>query len=209
MSEVRSPLRLGFARGTSPNKWAERWERATRSALELVPLEVPFGLDPAADIDVMLERTAPEERPVGTADPRTRHAVRLYEEAVVVVVPAGHELAGYESAGLDELALVGLLDHADHPSAWPDPEPWTDPSWKPADPAAALQIVATGAGAILLPLPLARHLSRKREYVVIPVDEAAGLPGTDVWASWDVERDADDVQHLVGIMRGRTARSSR
>ena len=69
--------------------------------------------------------------------------------------------------------------------------------------------VGTGAGAILLPLPLARHLAGKRTHAVIPVYDEKPLMGTQIWATWSVERDAGDVQQLVGIMRGRTARSQR
>lgn len=209
MNETRALLSLGFARGTSPGKWAERWERATGAPLELVPLALAFGWDPDADVSVMLERTRPGERPEGSLEPRTRHAVRLYEETLALVVPHDHELAGQDRASLDDISLAGLLDHADHSPEWPATEPWADPAWKPADPAAALEAVATGAGSILLPLPLARHLAGRREHSVIPVDDAAELPGTAVWATWSIGADDTDIQHLVGVMRGRTARSSR
>lgn len=192
--------------------------------LELLPLPLGFGTRPlpgadddadpgAARVDVLLERTAPGSRPEGSDEPeRSRHAIRLYEEAVALVVPAGHELADQRGIAPDDLQLVTLLDHADHSPQWPAAEPWTDPSWTPRDPVAALELVATGAGAILLPLPLARHLTRKRAHAVVPIDGAgsdAPLSGSEVWASWDVERDGNDVQRLVGIMRGRTSRSSR
>lgn len=213
MSEHR-PLRLGFARGMAPGKWAKRWQQAVGEPLELVPLGVTYGRDrrPLADgpVDVMLERTRPGELPEGTTGPEpTRHAVRLYIEAVALVVAADHELAG--EAGIDaaDLALVPLMDHGDHLPQWPAAEPAADPSWRPRNAAAALAVVATGAGAILLPLPLARQLSSRTEHAVLPVTGDTDLEGGVVWASWDLTRDASDVQQLAGIMRGRTARSSR
>ncbi|MCB1274262.1 MAG: LysR family transcriptional regulator [Leucobacter sp.] len=197
-------LRVGFARGVAPGKWARRWEEATGSRLELVPLPARG----THGFDLVLERVDPGALPQGANSPEaSRRAVRLYEESVAIVVAADHELADERRAGLDALQLVTLLAHPHHAPAWPAPEPWADPSWMPRDAAAALKLVASGAGAILLPLPLARHLSSKREHAVLPLD--AELPGTEIWASWAIERDAPDMQQLVGILRGRTARSGR
>ena len=209
-----TPLRLGFVRGVVPGKWARRWRAsAPGHPLELVPLDRAFGLGPeeaSSAADVLLERAAPGERPAGASGPDpARHALRLYTEAVALVVPAGHELADAGGVGVEELALVGLLDHPAHAAEWPRPEPWTDPAHAPADVGAALDLVAAGLGPILLPLPLARHLAVKREHVVVELTGDPAPPGTAIWATWAVGRDAADVQQLVGVMRGRTARSSR
>lgn len=214
MTDAVEQMRLGFTRGTSPSKWADRWHQATRTRLQLVPFGRAFGRPAAAssdggEPDVMLERALPGVRPEGSTEPRTRHAVRLYDEATALVVPAGHELAGQDRVTLEDLALVDLLDHAHHAPEWPAPRSWGDPEWKPQNPDGALELVATGAGAILLPLPLARHLVSKRDHAVITVAESAGLPGAAVWATWRLDRDAEDVQHLIGVLRGRTARSGR
>ena len=214
-------LVLGFARGVSPSKWVRRWEESqsgdAAQELRIVPLD-PSGRPPAGTVpDVLLERADPSARPgmqsetddadsEGTAP---RRAVRLYTESVALVVAQDHPLAGEPSMDRDALALVPLLDHPGHAAAWPDPEPWADPAWMPADVGAALELVATGAGAILLPLPLARHLASKRAHAIIPVHADPPLPGTEIWATWAAERDAADVQHLVAILRGRTSRSGR
>lgn len=208
-------LRLGFARGIAPNKWAKRWVLARpEHPLELVPLPVLFGSGVTAGhggtdhdgseppIDVMLERARPGQRP--EAD----HAILLYTEAVALVVAADHELAESDAFDTADLGLVHLLDHSDHSPDWPDPAPWADPSYAPENARAALDLVTAGLGAMLLPLPLARHLTRKREHAVLAL-RGAHLAGSTVWASWAAERDDADVQQLVGILRGRTARSSR
>lgn len=170
----------------------------------------------SATVDVMIERAAPGEFPAGSrGDDRRRHALRLYAEAVALVVPADHDLAELESLTTNELAEhlaagdITLLDHPDHASEWPAAEPWADPSWKPRNPAAALHLVAAGTGAILLPLPLARHLVGKREHAIIALHGEPEIAQSTVWATWALDRDAPDVQQLAGIMRGRTARSSR
>lgn len=171
-----------------------------------------------APLDVVIERTHPGSRPADTDGPnRTRHAIRLYREAVALVLPIDHELADPTRGGATEvevadLDLVTLLDHPDHAPEWPRPQPWADPAWMPRDAAAALALVATGAGGVLLPLPLARHLAARREHAVIPVVAAPGDPqlaATEIWATWALDRDAPDIQQLAGIMRGRTARSQR
>ncbi|GAA2189769.1 LysR substrate-binding domain-containing protein [Leucobacter alluvii] len=218
------PLRLGFARGIAPSKWARRWKAATPGRkLELVPLEVAFGsplaarnqetASSAAACDVLIERTAPDGRPADSeGDESPRRAIRLYAESLALVVPADHELAEQESVSLAEIAFVTLLDHPDHFPAWPAPQPWGDPEWMPRGPRAALSLVAAGAGAVLLPVPLARHLINKREHTVLPVRPEPGerpLDGPVVWAVWNVDRDDATVQHLAGILRGRTANSSR
>ena len=201
-------VRLGFARGVAPSKWARRWEESGAQPLELIPL--PASGRRIDGLDVVLERVAPGAQPEGTeGDEPERHAVRLYSESVALVIPADHELAGDVAADREALELVTLLAHPDHAPQWPEPEAWKDPSWAPKDAAAALELVATGLGAILLPLPLARHLAAKRAHAVLPLRLDPPLPGTAIWASWAVERDAPDVQQLIGVLRGRTARSGR
>ena len=218
------PIRLGFARGIAPSKWARRWKAATPGRkLELVSLEAAFGspLDArnretatdAASCDVLIERTAPDGRPArSTGDGSERRAIRLYAESMALVVPVDHELAEQESVSLAEMQFVTLLDHPDHYAGWPQAEPWVEAEWMPKDSRAALALVATGAGAILLPVPLARHLINKREHTVLPIRPEPGeapLDGPVVWAVWDAARDDATVQHLAGILRGRTANSSR
>lgn len=207
------PIRLGFVRGVAPSKWAERWARAVREQpLELVPVDLHEVEGARAELDMLLERVAPGTVPAGSeAAPRTRHAMRLYEETVALVVPEGHELAELSEIGLEDLSLVTLLAHPDHFSEWPEPQEWKDPLWMPRNAKATLELVATGLGGALMAQPMARHLANKRVHAVIPVTRSGAslLPGTEIWASWRVERDGNDLQHLVGVLRGRTARSSR
>lgn len=244
ITQDRQSLRLGFARGIAPSKWASRWRRSTDIRLELVPLALGYGglealrgRERGAEVDVLLERTLPGEKPGmrstvrgdtaaaseagagdtgieanAAADDSDRHAMRLYDEAIALVVSSDHELAKSDRIDVNELALVRLLDHPAHSPLWPAAEAWEDPDWMPQDLPAALELVASGLGAILLPQLLARHLINKHAHVVIPVLDASGtpaLPGSAVWATWEKSRDAPDVQLLAGILRGRRERSSR
>ena len=212
-AEVLPTVQLGFVRGVAPSKWAERWARAVpEQALELVPVDLHEVADARESLDLLLERVEHGATPEGSNDLiRSRHAMHLYEEKVALVVPSDHELAKQESVTLDEVALVTLIDHPDHFREWPNAQEWKDPSWMPKNAKATLELVATGLGGALMSQPLARHLASKRVHAVIPV--ASGntslLPGTEIWASWRVERDGNDLQRLVGVLRGRTSRSSR
>ncbi len=226
------PLRLGFARGVSPNKWARRWAELTAQSgaapLELVPLDLTGRIErdyitrlklrnnaehgslSEIEIDVTLERVSPGDQPAGTggAEP-LRSAVKLYTESVALVIAADQELAEQQTVDRETLTLVTLLAHPDHLASWPASQTWREESWAPKDAAAAIEIVATGAGAILLPLPLARHLAGKRSHAVLPVVGDPARPGTEIWASWRIDRDDAEVQQLVGVLRGRSARSGR
>lgn len=204
-------LRLGFVRGIAPTKWAKRYIVATHTRLQLVPVAAAFSprnLD-SPDYDMLLERTAPGVKPAGTGEGGTRRSLRLYNEQIALVVSADHELAKDSEISAADLALVPLLDHPDHAPEWPTPEPWADPEWMPKNARAALELVATGVGSILLPLPLARHISSKKQHALLQVTGEGAPAGTTVWATWETAADSTDMQQLAGILRGRTARSSR
>lgn len=201
-------------RGISPNKWAQRWSQMMPNiTLELVPVSADargrsHGVNTC---DVLLERVQPAATPDGVDDARrSRHGLRLYVEDVALVVSKDHELARSVSVDADDIALVRPFDHPDHASVWPAAEKRADASLTPVDTEATLDLVAAGAGVALLSLPLARQLSGKRRVAIVRVaDDELRLRGTEVWATWSVDRDADDIQTLVGVLRGRTPRSSR
>lgn len=201
-------LTLAFVRGVTPGKWADRWrELRTRRPLTITPLDGTG--DPGSEgADVTIVRVPSDAFPQGSrGEPRSRHAVFLYEEQVSLVVDIDHELADSHGVDLDDIALVRLLDHPDHDHTWPEPEAWVEEEYRPTSIEGTLELVATGLGGVLLPQPLARQLINKRKHVAIPVN--ADLDGTRVFASWDLSRDDDDIQELIGVLRGRTARSSR
>lgn len=203
-------LRLAFVRGTSPNKWATRWQQFEAHApLVLIALDVNRVPDATTlePHDVLLERVDSGVS-AATSD---RHAVRLYVEDVALVISKDHELAGESLIEADELSLVQLIHHPDHSPEWPAAAPWPAATLSPPprDVQQALDLVAAGDSGALLPLPLARQLTNGREHAVVRVAEGETAPGTEIWASWAVERDDDEVQALIGVMRGRTPRSSR
>lgn len=206
--EAPDTVQLAFVRGISPSRWADRWNQVrSRRRLELVPAAQHFDTHPK-DVDLALVRTMPGTFPEGSrSDPRVRHAVQMYEEAVALVVDVDHDLADVASIDVSDLDLIRLLDHPWHAASWPTAEPWADPEWMPKSINGALDIVATGLGGILMPLPLARHITDKKLHKIIEV--TGDVEGTRVFAAWDISRDSDEIQELIGVLRGRTSRSSR
>ena len=69
----------------------------------------------------------------------------------------------------------------------------------------AVEAVAAGTGIVVLPLSLAR-LHHRRDVVAVPVE---GVEEPQVGLAWLVDRDDDLTQEFVGVVRGRTPRSSR
>ena len=65
--------------------------------------------------------------------------------------------------------------------------------------------IAAGTGVVIVPMSVARLYHRK-DVVQRPVSD---LEPTTVALAWLVERDDDRAQRFVGVVRGRTARSSR
>ncbi len=195
MTDTR-PLRLGFVTGATPDRWAARWrEGFPREPLELVPVTETEQETLLRDgtLDAALVR-----EPV---DRDGLHLVRLYEERAVVVVPADHVLTAY-----DEVALADLA-HEQH--VLPPPpdlqvrEPQLD--FPPMTQREAVEVVAAGSGVAVMPMAVAR-LHHRKDVTYRPV---AGVEPTRVGLAWLVARDDEQIQRLVGVVRGRTARSSR
>jgi DNA-binding transcriptional LysR family regulator len=174
-------LRLDYVAGVSPAKWLRAWADRRPD----LPLEAE-RVDEAAQCDRLRAGEADLAFVRLPVDETGLHRVQLWEEVAVAVLPKDHPLA--------EATWLVLADLADEAGA---PEQ--------GDPAMTLELVAAGAGYAILPHSLAR-LHHRRDVVAIPVTDAAP---TRIALVWRVERDDDDIQEFVGVVRGRTARSSR
>jgi DNA-binding transcriptional LysR family regulator len=212
-------FRLGYVPGATPGRWARTWrERLPHVALELVrtaAAEVPGALC-AGEVDAAIGRL-----PV---DKDVFHAIPLYDELPVVVVTRDHLLAATEDderVTVDDLAddvlwvprddvLFGADVHRPgrRPVAYDDgtgtlvePEPATTEE--------AIAWAAAGSGVVVVPMSLAR-LHHRKDVVSRVVD---GVPEASVGLVWRrgglTEDVAELVEEMVGIVRGRTANSSR
>lgn len=174
-------LRLRYVVGVSPARWLRVWnQRRPDLPLEAVRVEQAEQL---AELTAGDADVAFVRLPI---DDDGLHTIPLWEEVAVVVLPEDHPLAEAES--------LELADLEGDPSAPVQP-----------DAAMTVELVAAGAGHALLPHGVAR-LHHRRDVVAIPVTDA---PTTRIALVWRVERDDDDIQEFVAVVRGRTARSSR
>jgi hypothetical protein len=193
-------LRLLVVPGVNPAKWLRVWqERLPDVPAVLVHADAAEGVAAllAGDADAGLVRL-----PV---DDDRLHAIPLYTETTVVVVPADHLLTAVDELSPDELAgevllvpdddVVGWDDHPGEPSAMP----------APATTAQAVELVAAGVGLLVVPQSLAR-LHHRRDLTFRPVTDA---PGSTVALAWPAGTESDLVEELIGIVRGRTVNSSR
>ena len=220
MSEqpAQSSFRLGYVPGATPSKWARTWrDRLPDVRLELVLTE-------AADVVPALERGELDAAIGRLPVDKTRlSAIALYEELPVVVVSRDHLLAATEAEEL--VAPADLVDDVVHlasddvlfgagafvpglrPVAYRE-DGTVDPNAEPDRPpttAEAIAWVAAGAGVTIVPMSLAR-LHHRKDVTHRVLDGGPTAPVGLVWLS---ERTTDLVDELIGIVRGRTANSSR
>jgi DNA-binding transcriptional LysR family regulator len=188
-------LRLGFVTGTTPDKWARGWRERRRERLTLVPVTEDHQEDAvrAGEVDLALVRL-----PLDTAD---LHSVRLYDELPVVVAARDHLVSAADTVTLDDLTDEQLV--RPHASGWrPDADQL---DWPPMSESEAIEAVAAGTGVVIVPMSVARLHHRKD----VVHREVTDLPPTTIALVWRRDRDADDIQAFVGVVKGRTANTTR
>lgn len=191
-----SGLRVGFVTGVMPDRWASTWrERRPREALELVPLDPDDaeGAVRSGEVDMAFVRL-----PV---DRTGLYCIPLYREVPVVVVARDHVASVYDEVSLSDLADEQFV--LGPPEGFEPTAPQL--SFPPMSSKEAVEVAASGAGVVVLPMSVARLHDRKD----VRQARVTDLPGTEVALAWLVERDDEQTQAFVGVVRGRTARSSR
>ncbi|MBN9177673.1 MAG: LysR family transcriptional regulator substrate-binding protein [Microbacterium sp.] len=195
------PFRLGAIEGATPGKWIDVW----KTRYSGVPLElVPLGMDDqraavaSASVDAALVRL-----PIDRAG---LHAITLYDEVPVVVCGADSHLTAADELTLADLAGEVVITPA-HPPLTVDVPGAVAPRFAPpATVEEAVATAATGVGVVIVPMSLARLHHRK---------DAAHRPLTDgplstVALVWPGDGPTPPlVDAFIGIVRGRTANSSR
>ena len=178
------PFVVAFVVGVTPGKWARVWElRMPAAPLTLLPLGQLAALAALADgtVDVALIR-------LPVANPELA-IIALYAEQPVVVASKGHALEAVDIVTLAELAEFAIV------AAVNDDAGWT----------AAVELAAANVGVAVMPQSVARAHSRK-DVTARPIADA---PETHIALVWPTERTTAAVDEFIGIVRGRTANSSR
>lgn len=173
--------------GVTPGKWERIWrERRPPGRLDLTSLNQDAALKALAEGSAhmaLVRDTSPDDN---------RHAIELYREAPVVVAPKGSLPASLDSltradlASLDDLAVldVDLLGGSGLD---------------------AIELVAANVGVAVMPQSVARAHSRK-DVVARPLTDGVE---TRVSLVWPIVGAHPLVDEFIGIVRGRTANSSR
>ena len=199
-SEPAGPFRLGAIPGATPGKWIDTWnERMPRTALELVPLATDDQrralLD--GDVDAALVRL-----PI---DKDGLHVIPLYDEVPVVVCARDSHLTAAEELDAADLEGEVLIVPLDDVLGVTIPGTVRPAFAAPADTSEAIATAATGVGIVVVPMSLARLHHRKD----IEYRPLRGGPASTVALAWVSDRTTAEVDAFVGIVRGRTANSSR
>ena len=197
-------FRVGFVPGVTPDKWARIWaERMPRRSLELVPVGDRDGvaLVRSGEVAMCFVRL-----PV---DRDGLHLIPLYDEQPVVMVAKEHPVAAFDEIDVTDLADEHLLQDPDTVPEWRDVATEVrDGSRYPVPEMSlreAVERVAAHAGIVVVPMSLPR-LHHRKDVVHVPV---IGVPTTKVGLTWLVDNDDERVQTFIGVVRGRSASSSR
>ncbi len=174
-------LTIAFVPGVSPAKWARVWrERFPTIELRLRPIGADEVDDAlAGEADMVFAR-----EPV----PDHHNAIPLWTETAVVAMPKDSPLAD-----ATEVDLTTTDVHV------------VDAGPVPADVDATLDLVEANVGVAVLPQSLFRAASRK-DLVARPL---TGSPGTRILLAWRSEDASETTEEFIGVVRGRTANSSR
>lgn len=193
------PLRVGFVAGVMPDKWVRRWRERERRTIELVPIEQAEQLAALRDgrLDLCFVR----------AQSRTEdcHVIPLYDEEQVVVVPIDHLVSIAESVTLSDLTEEQLLVDPEAVPGWSEASTVTRLDWPAMTASEAIELAATGAGVVVVPQSVAR-LHHRKDLTYRPVSD---LPPVPIGLAWRVEATDPGIETFIGIVRGRTERSSR
>ena len=181
--EGRRELRFAYVPGVMPGKWIRRWEERMPD----VPLH-SFMSDGAAQLSVLRDGSADLSFVRLPVDQEGLHVIPLYEEQPAVVAPKGHEITVFEDVDLADLSEENFLDIGEM-----------------GGPEMALQVVASGAGLVIMPMPMARHFNVKDTVV----RRLHGAEGTRIALAWPKDATDDVIEEFIGVVRGRTANSSR
>ncbi|MFJ4674453.1 LysR family substrate-binding domain-containing protein [Kitasatospora sp. NPDC088783] len=202
MTEIEqspAPFRLVYVPGVTPTKWLRVWEER----LPGVPVEL-LQSAPADGRALLLSGGADAGLVRLPVDRTVLSAIPLYTETTVVVFPKDHWLAAAEEVTAADLAEEIVFHPQDDTLDWPE-LPGRPAFERPATTADAVELVAANVGVLAVPQSLAR-LHHRRDLTYRPLVD---VPQSQVALAWPEDATTDLVEEFIGIVRGRTANSSR
>lgn len=175
----RPRLRVGNVPGVTVTKWRTIWA----DRFPRVRLEV-------LDVDQEHQRQVLTDGEVDLCfvrlpvDDDGLHLIRLYDELPVAWVSKAHLVAAVDEVSLADLADDTVLTVVT---------------------AHTIDLAAVGEAVLHVPQSIARSQSR-RDFVYRPITDA---PHTTIGLAWLMDNPNELIEEFIGIVRGRTANSSR
>lgn len=192
-------LTLGYMPGGTPAKWARTWaQRRPDVPLDLHPVAAADAADAVrtGTVDVTLLRLP--------TDTSGLAVIPLYEETTVAVVPTDHVFAAADEITADDLDGEQTLLPLDNVVEWAAAA-GNPVEHRPETTEDAIELVAAGMGALVVPQSLAR-LHHRKDLTYRPVTDAPTCP---VALAFPEGTPSELVEEFVGIVRGRKPNSSR
>ena len=192
-------LTVGYVPGVTPAKWARTWaERHPEVPLRLHAVPAADAADAlrAGIVDVALLRPLLDTPGVAV--------IPLYEETTVVVVPTEHLFCAADEVTVADLEGEQILIPLDDVLGWAD-APGVRLEHRPETTRDAMELVAAGIGALIVPQSLAR-LHHRKDLAHRPIADA---PTCSVALAFRAGEQPALVEEFIGIVRGRKPSSSR
>ena len=197
---IEGPFVLGAIPGATPGKWIDAWhERLPEVQLDLHAIAVADQRSAllGGGLDAALVRL-----PV---DQDGLHVIALYEVVPVVVAAADSHLMAADELDLADLVGEVIVVPQDDVLGLEVPGGVAASFAPPHDSEEAIAVVAAGVGVVIVPMSIARlHRRRDADYRAL-----RDGPNSAVALAWPVGRTTPAVEAFIGIVRGRTANSSR
>lgn len=192
-------LTLGYVPGGTPAKWARTWAQRHREVpLQLHPVAAADAADAvrAGAVDMALLRLP--------TDTSGLAVIGLYDETTVAVVPTDHVLTAVDAITAADLDGEPTLLPLDDVVGWVG-APGVLVDHRPETTQDAMELVAAGIGALIVPQSLARLYHRK-DLRYRPITNAPTCP---VALAFPEGPQPPLVEEFIGIVRGRKPDSSR
>lgn len=172
---------MAFVPGVTPDKWVRIWGERARQPLALQPIDedVQTEVLRSGEADMCFVRL-----PV---DREGLHLIPLYREVPVVVVSKEHVLSV-----LEEITAADLVDELELDQAGITTKQ-------------AVETVAAGTGYVVLPMSVAR-LHHRKDVIALPLVDGEE---SQIGLAWRVDNENPRIEDFIGIVRGRSERSSR
>ncbi|CAN5525823.1 LysR family substrate-binding domain-containing protein [soil metagenome] len=196
---TQSSLTVGYVPGGTPAKWARNWaERHPEVPLRLCAVA---AADAAAEVRAGNIDVAVLRLPANTSG---LAVIPLYEETAVAVVPTDHLLSAADEINVADLDGEPMLLPLDDVLAWAG-APGIPVDHRPETTEEAIELVAAGIGALIVPQSLAR-LHHRKDLTYRPIADAPTCPVVLAFAAGP---QPELVEEFIGIVRGRKPNSSR